>query len=619
MLCKPQHFQYSFLHALSYDAHYLTDFLVFIIAVAVKLDEYTDLYTKLQNLDFELGRSQEKQQQLDIILRHVIARDAKELIDNRLCLADLMHFANCATEVMNHARNTEGVYEQDTAMEVDQILSCDPVDTWRASFNALVGLPPPPPLEPLPLPLPLPVPVPAIPAVPSYRRPVASSASISSYQIQQHQQQQQQPVARSAASSVASSSTNSLTALGSTYTTPPAAAPAAAPTTAAAAAVFSVSGASGATSRPSPPKMPKPVSPSSQSQSLPLSQPKASASAVPAAISRDPTPVYSATSSASSAPAGRPTIDGNTSNSGSGSHQDFSSFDNFAPDVSPTGVSAPPAAAFYPTVPDFHIDSPEAAEVVTNGNHSTTTTAAAAAAAQEAELQRIVASDTPHVEASAPSAPTDNDSEELAAAIAAIAAAQAQEEAAAMAMAMHSSASADTEDEEEEEDRLATKEPICDHDQDHQHGDDGFAGLQEEDFADDDLASAPNTGAFVGAAAPSEEASVSEPDVTAAAALVPVSAGPSAPAEEVPTVATAPVVVAAPAALVSASASPPPTPPTRPQRGLLSRPPTMNADAIVYAVTAVAATSDEASTLQSAVAEVTSDIVICEVFEEDFI
>jgi hypothetical protein len=174
MLCKPQHFQYSFLHALSYDAHYLTDFLVFIIAVAVKLDEYTDLYAKLQKLDFELGRSQEKQQQLDIILRHVIARDAKELIDNRLCLADLMHFANCATEVMNHARNTEGVYEQDTAMEVDQILSCDPVDTWRASFNALVGLPPPPtpPLEPLPLPLPAPVPANA--AVPSY--PAISTA-----------------------------------------------------------------------------------------------------------------------------------------------------------------------------------------------------------------------------------------------------------------------------------------------------------------------------------------------------------------------------------------------------------------------------------------------------------
>lgn len=136
MLSKAAHFRYSFLHGLAYDAHFLTDYMVNLMVVAVKLEQYADLYQRLHDIDFELGRSQEKQHQLEVILHHTIERDSEELVVAGLTLQDVCSFANAAAAALIAARGNADK-ERVVVDQVQQLLVEQPADTWKAGFQAL--------------------------------------------------------------------------------------------------------------------------------------------------------------------------------------------------------------------------------------------------------------------------------------------------------------------------------------------------------------------------------------------------------------------------------------------------------------------------------------------------
>jgi hypothetical protein len=138
LLCKAEHFRYSFLHALSYDAHFLTDCMVALVTVAVKLEQYDDLYVRLNEVDFGLGRSQEKQQQLEVILHHVVDRDSGELVENRLLLQDLSTFANQAMEALSSFRG-KAESERVVIEKVRRLLMEEPVADWVEGFKNLTA------------------------------------------------------------------------------------------------------------------------------------------------------------------------------------------------------------------------------------------------------------------------------------------------------------------------------------------------------------------------------------------------------------------------------------------------------------------------------------------------
>ena len=96
VLSSAEHFSYSFLHALSFEAHYLNHLLVLIVIVAIKLGEYTNLYATLKEFEFTFGCSEDKTQQLEVVLRFVIYRDNYELAENHIKLRELAGFADVA-------------------------------------------------------------------------------------------------------------------------------------------------------------------------------------------------------------------------------------------------------------------------------------------------------------------------------------------------------------------------------------------------------------------------------------------------------------------------------------------------------------------------------------------
>jgi hypothetical protein len=136
LLCKPLHFRYSFLHALSYDAHFLTDCMVSLVTVAVLLEQYDDLYIRLQEIDIGLGRSQEQQQQLEVILDHVVHRDPAELLQHNIKLQDLASYAVAAAEaVVGFRGKADG--EQRVVERVNQLLGEAPVAEWATGFTVV--------------------------------------------------------------------------------------------------------------------------------------------------------------------------------------------------------------------------------------------------------------------------------------------------------------------------------------------------------------------------------------------------------------------------------------------------------------------------------------------------
>lgn len=136
MLSKAEHFRYSFIHGLSYDAHFLTDHMVNLLIVAVKMEQYSDLYRRLHDIDFELGRSQEKQHQLDVILHHMIGRDSEELVEAGLTLQDVCDFTNAAAAALAAARGNADK-ERAVMDQVHYLLMEQPADTWKVGFQAL--------------------------------------------------------------------------------------------------------------------------------------------------------------------------------------------------------------------------------------------------------------------------------------------------------------------------------------------------------------------------------------------------------------------------------------------------------------------------------------------------
>lgn len=136
MLCKPQHFSYSFLHALAYDAHHLSGNMVNLLAVAVILEQYEGLYQHLRDIDYELGPSEDKQHQLNAILFYTLQRDGEELVTAGLQLQDICSFANTATSALANAR---GNWEKERAVndQLERLLAEAPVEAWAAGFQAL--------------------------------------------------------------------------------------------------------------------------------------------------------------------------------------------------------------------------------------------------------------------------------------------------------------------------------------------------------------------------------------------------------------------------------------------------------------------------------------------------
>lgn len=139
MLCKAAHFRYSFLHALSYDAHFLTDLMVSLITVAVKVQQFENLYMVLHQIDFEIGRSQEKQHQLEVILDCVIRRDYDELAAAGVKLEDLCAFASQAANALSSVRGQcQGDAERGVIERVIMLLEQGAVETWKEGFATLV-------------------------------------------------------------------------------------------------------------------------------------------------------------------------------------------------------------------------------------------------------------------------------------------------------------------------------------------------------------------------------------------------------------------------------------------------------------------------------------------------
>lgn len=139
MLSKAQHFQYSFLHALSFDAHFLMDCMVSLITVAVKLEQFDSLYSRLSEIDCTIGRSQEQQQQLEVILFHVIDRDSAELLDQKIKLQDLAGFATAVTEALAQCRGKADA-EHAVLDRVRELLVESPVAEWKDGFGKIKSL-----------------------------------------------------------------------------------------------------------------------------------------------------------------------------------------------------------------------------------------------------------------------------------------------------------------------------------------------------------------------------------------------------------------------------------------------------------------------------------------------
>lgn len=135
LLNKPQHFRYSFLHGLSYDARFLTPCMVSLVRVAVMVEQYDDLYARLDEIDGSLGRSQEQQQQLEIILHYVQGRDPVELAQSGIKLQDLAALATAATDALSEVRRQGQVDGEHRVIErVEQLLVEAPVAEWAVGF-----------------------------------------------------------------------------------------------------------------------------------------------------------------------------------------------------------------------------------------------------------------------------------------------------------------------------------------------------------------------------------------------------------------------------------------------------------------------------------------------------
>lgn len=179
MLCKPQHFRYSFLHALAYDAHYLSDLFIAVVEAAVKLEEFDDLYAKFRDLDFDLGLSHEKQHQLGIVLEYVLGRDSTELVQNGISLQDIRSFVNDASRKLGEVESSPAETKR---ARVRRVLTAKPVSTWRLDFDVLAGraeapLEPSPEPSPEPSRAPTPAPTSAVASFPSNSGNTAAEAS----------------------------------------------------------------------------------------------------------------------------------------------------------------------------------------------------------------------------------------------------------------------------------------------------------------------------------------------------------------------------------------------------------------------------------------------------------
>lgn len=138
VLSCADHFSYSFLHALSFEAHYLSHLLVLIAIVAIKLGEYTSLYAVLKEWEFGFGCSEEKTQQLEVVLRFVVYRDNYELAENHIRLRDLAGFAEVATTAFAAVRG-QAEEERQVAEAVRRVLSAEPVPRWRRAFRKIAS------------------------------------------------------------------------------------------------------------------------------------------------------------------------------------------------------------------------------------------------------------------------------------------------------------------------------------------------------------------------------------------------------------------------------------------------------------------------------------------------
>lgn len=149
MLCKAEHFRYSFLHALAYDAHYLSNLFIAVVITVTKLEEYDSLYSKFHDLDFDMGLSQEKQQQLSTVLEYVINRDSSELVRHGIVLQDIRNFVHDVTNKMNEVRGQADL-KRALVERVRKILTAESVGTWRRSFDLIAGRTPAPSPSPSP-------------------------------------------------------------------------------------------------------------------------------------------------------------------------------------------------------------------------------------------------------------------------------------------------------------------------------------------------------------------------------------------------------------------------------------------------------------------------------------
>lgn len=138
VLSSAEHFSYSFLHALSFEAHYLNHLLVLIVIVAIKLGEYTNLYATLKEFEFTFGCSEDKTQQLEVVLRFVIYRDNYELAENHIKLRELAGFADVAAAAFAAVRG-QAEEERQVAESVRRVLSSEPVPRWRRAFRKIAS------------------------------------------------------------------------------------------------------------------------------------------------------------------------------------------------------------------------------------------------------------------------------------------------------------------------------------------------------------------------------------------------------------------------------------------------------------------------------------------------
>lgn len=138
MMSRAEHFSYSFLHALSFDAHYLNHLLVLIVIVAIKLDEFTSLHAIFKEWELSFGCSEDKTQQLEVVLRFVVYRDNHELSENHIRLCELAGFAEVAATAFSAVRG-QAEEERQVAEAVRRVLSAEPVPRWRRAFRKMAS------------------------------------------------------------------------------------------------------------------------------------------------------------------------------------------------------------------------------------------------------------------------------------------------------------------------------------------------------------------------------------------------------------------------------------------------------------------------------------------------